>query len=131
MKSSAQPQISGRQLQALASFRYQLRRFLQFSEEAAVRACLQPQQHQLLLQIAGTPNGVAATIGYMAERLGLKHNSVVELSNRCAEAGLILRKQGKMDRRCVLLQITAKGRQVLDGLSIDHARELNVMAPDL
>ena len=32
--------------QAIAEFRYQIRRFLRFSEEAAVQVGLEPQQHQ-------------------------------------------------------------------------------------
>ena len=40
-------------IQALAEFRHRLRQFLTFSEAAAENAGLQPQQHQLLLQVAG------------------------------------------------------------------------------
>ena len=79
------------QLKTLAEFRHRLRLFLQFSENAAQKLGLQPQQHQLLLQIAGAPDGTATTVGYVAERLGLRHNTAVELSNRCEEAGLIKR----------------------------------------
>jgi DNA-binding MarR family transcriptional regulator len=119
------------QLKTLAEFRHQLRRFLQFSENAAQKLGLQPQQHQLLLQIAGAPDGTPTTVGYVAERLGLRHNTAVELSNRCEEAGLIKRKPGADDRRRVLLELTLKGKRVLDSLSIDHARELNELAPQL
>jgi DNA-binding MarR family transcriptional regulator len=118
-------------LQVLAEFRHQLRLFLHFSEAAAAKFGLQPQQHQLLLQIAGRPEGVAATVGYVAERLGLRHNSVVELSMRCEEAGLIRRTHGDNDRRCVLLELTPKGLRTLEALSLDHARELNELAPQL
>ncbi len=115
----------------LAEFRHRLRLFLQFSENAAQKLGLQPQQHQLLLQIAGAPAGSPTTIGYAAERLGLRHNTAVELCNRCEEAELIKRKTGAADRRCVLLEITPKGKRLLDSLSIDHAFELNQMAPHL
>ncbi len=71
------------------------------------------------------------TIRYAAERLGLRHNTAVELCNRCEEAGLLKRKAGAADRRCVLLQLTPKGRRLLDSLSIDHALELNQLAPRL
>jgi DNA-binding MarR family transcriptional regulator len=118
-------------LRVLAEFRHQLRLFLQFSEEAAAKFDLQPQQHQLLLQIAGRPEGVAATVGYVAERLGLRHNSVVELSMRCEEAGLIRRVHDADDRRCVLLDLTPKGLRTLEALSVDHARELNELGPQL
>ena len=118
-------------LQALAEFRHRLRQFQHFSESAAEKAGLHPQQHQLLLQIAGAPEGTPVTVGYVAERLGLRHNSVVELSERCAAAGLVARRHGKADRRCVLLEVSPKGRKVLEKLSIDHARELNELAPRL
>jgi DNA-binding MarR family transcriptional regulator len=118
-------------LQVLAEFRHQLRTFLQFSETAAERAGLQPQQHQLLLQIAGAPAGLPATIGYAAERLLLRHHSVVELANRCEEAGLVRRRHDELDRRSVVLEVTPQGQRVLAALSIDHARELNELAPRL
>jgi DNA-binding MarR family transcriptional regulator len=118
------------QFQILAEFRHQLRLFLHFSETAAQNHGLQPQQHQLLLQIAGAPDEAAATIGYVAERLGLRHNTAVELSNRSEEAGLVMRKPGA-DRRCVVLRLSRKGQKMLTSLSIDHARELNELAPRL
>src|SRR5215469_16618449 len=91
VKNGNKTASSKARLQVLAEFRHQLRLFLHFSEEAAAKFDLQPQQHQLLLQIAGRPEGAAATVGYVAERLGLRHNSVVELSMRSEEAGLIRR----------------------------------------
>jgi DNA-binding MarR family transcriptional regulator len=125
------PAVPVTQLRTLAEFRHRLRLFLQFSENAAQKLGLQPQQHQLLLQIAGAPTGAPTTIGYAAERLGLRHNTAVELCNRCEEAGLIKRRTGAADRRCVLLELTPKGKRLLDSLSIDHALELNHMAPQL
>jgi len=131
MKNGAHSSSSKARLQVLAEFRHQLRLFLHFSEAAAAKFDLQPQQHQLLLQIAGRAEGVAPTVGYVAERLGLRHNSVVELSMRCEEAGLILRIPDGNDRRCVLLELTPKGLRTLEALSLDHARELNELAPQL
>ena len=75
-------------LRTLAEFRFELRRFLLFSECAALEAGLQPQQHQLLLQVAGAPENTVVTIAYAAERLGLKHNSTVELVDRSEREGL-------------------------------------------
>jgi DNA-binding MarR family transcriptional regulator len=105
--------------------------FLQFSEHAACRVNLPPQQHQLLLQIAGAPEGTAVTVAYAAERLGLRHNSVGELIVRCEEAGFILRSHDSRDRRCVLLQITPSGNKILEALSEDHARELSELGSRL
>jgi DNA-binding MarR family transcriptional regulator len=131
MASKRPISVAPAQLKTLAEFRHRLRLFLQFSENAALKLGLQPQQHQLLLQIAGAPNDTPITVGYVAERLGLRHHTAVELSNRCEEAGLIKRKPGTDDRRRVLLEVTAKGKRLLDSLSIDHARELNELAPQL
>jgi DNA-binding MarR family transcriptional regulator len=118
-------------VQSLAEFRYALRQFLHFSEGRAVEAGLQPQQHQLLLHIAGAPDDVETTVSYAAERLGLRHNSVVELSKRCEEAGLIRRARDSSDGRRVVLLLTAEGQRVLRALSEDHERELYELLPTL
>lgn len=118
-------------LEVLAEFRHQLRAFLQFSESAAEQVRLHPQQHQLLLQVAGAPEGVAVNIAYAARRLGLHHNSAVELVNRSAAQGLLVRASDPEDRRRVALEITAKAARILKGLSKSHARELRELAPVL
>ena len=116
---------------ALADFRFALRTFLHFSESAAANAGLQPQQHQHLLQVAGAPETAVVTIAYAAARLGLKHNSVVELVDRSEREGLLARTTDAEDKRRALLHVTRKGRSVLAKLSGDHARELQEMAPRL
>jgi len=118
-------------LESLAEFRFELRKFLHFSEEAATAAGLQPQQHQLLLQVAGAREGTPVTIAYAADRLKLRHNSVVELVNRSVREGLLLRAPDADDLRRVSLKITPQGKRVLRKLSIAHARELNILAPKL
>jgi DNA-binding MarR family transcriptional regulator len=118
-------------LKTLADFRYELRRFLLFSESAATEAGLHPQQHQLLLQVAGAPENTAVTIAYAAERLGLKHNSTVELVDRSEREGLLERMSDVDDKRRAILRVTRKGRLVLGRLAGDHAKELNELAPRL
>lgn len=125
------PDDSERLLHTLADFRYELRLFLLFSEGAAQEAGLQAQQHQLLLQVAGATGGTPVTIAYAAHRLGLKHNSTVELVDRSEKEDLIERTTDKDDKRRAILRLTRKGRQVLQKLSSEHARELNEMAPRL
>jgi DNA-binding MarR family transcriptional regulator len=117
--------------QELAEFRYMLRKFLQFSEAAASRAGLTAQQHQLLLQIAGAPEGTATTVGYIAERLGLRHHSVVELSKRCEESGHIVRNVEQSEYRHVILSLTPQGTRLLNELSDDHTHELYVLGSRL
>jgi DNA-binding MarR family transcriptional regulator len=116
-------------LRTLADFRFELRRFLHFSEAAAREAGLEPQQHQLLLQIAGAPPNSATTIAFAADRLGLKHNSAVELVNRCQNEGLLVRTVDAADKRRAILCITRKGERLLASLTREHARELNERAP--
>lgn len=118
-------------LENLAEFRYELRKFLHFSEGIAIEAGLQPQQHQLLLQVAGAPAGTVVHIAYVAERLGVRHNSAVELVDRCVAEGLLARAVDPNDKRRAILTLKRKGHNVLNRLSADHAEELNDAAPRL
>ena len=118
-------------LLALAEFRFALRNFLHFSECAAQEAGLHPQQHQLLLQVAAAPRDTAVNIAYAADRLGLKHNSAVELVDRSEREGLLERTADTADKRRTILRVTRKGRNVLGRLTVNHARELNELGPQL
>ncbi len=131
MNSSSVASPDPKLLRMLADFRCELRRFLHFSESAALEAGLHPQQYQLLLQVAGAPGSCAVTIAYAAERLALKHNSTVELVDRSEREGLLVRTVDAQDRRRTILRVTRKGRKVMDRLVEDHARELNERAPYL
>jgi len=115
--------------QALAEFRYQIRRFLHFSEQVAREAGLEPQQHQLLLALKGLPEGRKATIGELAERLQIQHHSTVELIDRLVEQGLIKRLRDDIDRRRVIIQLTPQGEQALRRLSLLHRHELQLAGP--
>ena len=116
--------------QALAEFRYQIRRFLRFSEEAARAAGLEPQQHQLLLAVKGMPGGQSARITDLAERLQIRHHSAVELVDRLAARGLVSRSVGE-DRREVYVQLSPRGEASLGILTVPHRRELRRAAPAL
>ena len=118
-------------LATLADFRHALRQFLHFSEQAAFEAGIHPQQHQLMLQVAGAASGATVTVAYVAERLGLRHNSSVELVDRSVSEGLVVRQEDPADRRRAIVRLTRKGELLLDRLAGDHARELTVMAPRL
>jgi DNA-binding MarR family transcriptional regulator len=117
--------------QSLAELRYQVRKFVHFSELAARKAGMEPRQHQLLLAIKGLPKDVRPRIGELAKRLQLQHHSTVELANRLARRGYIRRRRDSGDRREVLLDLTAKGESVLRRLSLDHRQELRNAGPML
>jgi DNA-binding MarR family transcriptional regulator len=116
---------------AFAEFRHVLRRFINFSETAARAAGIEPQQHQLLLALKGLPPDLRPTIGTIAERLQLRHNSTVELAQRSIESGLLQRRSSPQDGREVLLSITARGERLLQKLSIEHRAEMRSAAPAL
>lgn len=113
---------------ALAEFRYQIRRFLRFSEDAARSAGIEPQHHQLMLAVKGMPAGMRARVADLAERLQLHHNSIVELVGRLAEKGLVERHRDRKDRREVTVRLTRRGQRILKDLTIYHRDELRSTA---
>jgi DNA-binding MarR family transcriptional regulator len=115
--------------QSMAELRYQIRRFLRFSETAARQAGIEPQQHQLLLAIRGLPAELKPTIGVLAERMQLQHHSTVELIDRLVDRGLICRLRATDDRRQVLVKLTREGEAFLETLSRHHLEELQTVGP--
>jgi DNA-binding MarR family transcriptional regulator len=116
---------------ALAEFRYQIRRFLHFSESAARAAGINPQQHQLLLALKGIPESTEPNIGEIARRLHIRHHSAVGLTDRLTQRGLIEKRQGDVDRRRVILKITKPGEVMLRKLSLIHRAQLETEGGDL
>jgi DNA-binding MarR family transcriptional regulator len=116
--------IGARTLEELAQFRYQLRRFLRFSEQEARAAGVTPQQHQLMLGVAGFTGRGWANISELAEFLQERHNAVVELVNRALKAGLVRKQATAGDRRVVRVELTQRGREILLRLSAQHRKEL-------
>ena len=114
---------------AMAELRYQIRRFLRFSENAARQAGIEPQQHQLLLAIRGLPAGVTPTIGVLAERMQLQHHSTVELIDRLVDRGFLFRLRATDDRRQVLVKLSREGEDFLQKLSLHHLQELQSVGP--
>ena len=117
--------------QSLAELRYQIRRFLHFSEQAARKAGLEPRQHQLMLALKGLPKSVRPRVRELAERLQIEHHSTVELVNRLSTRGLIRRRPAGEGRREVLLTLTPKGEKMLGELSLRHKAELRIQGPAL
>lgn len=117
--------------QELAEFRYELRKFIHFSEQTARAGGIEPQQQQLLLVVKGMPDGKLPTISNIAERLQLQHHSTVELIDRLEERELVERHRDELDQRRVLIQITPQGEEVLQELSFHNLEELRTAAPSL
>jgi DNA-binding MarR family transcriptional regulator len=117
--------------QSLAELRYQIRRFLHFSEQAARKADVEPRQHQFLLALKGLPDNMRPTIGVLADRLQIRPHSTVELVNRLSNAGLVKRRHDSDDGREVLLKLTSRGEAVLRELSLHHRAELQSAGPAL
>ncbi len=117
--------------QALAEFRYQIRRFLHFSEQVVKNAGLERGQYQLMLAIKGMPAGVRPRIRELATRMQIRHHSAVELVNRLESGGFVHRTRAQKDRREVLLALTSRGEKVLGELALHHHEELRSFGPEL
>src|SRR5579864_6851244 len=117
--------------QALAEFRYQIRKFLHFSEQAVKQAGVERGQYQLMLAIKVMPAGVRPRVRELANRMQIRHHSTVELINRLEAAGCVRRERAQNDRREVLLALTPKGERVLAELALHHHDELRTAAPTL
>jgi DNA-binding MarR family transcriptional regulator len=125
------PKLTAADYRALAEFRFEIRRFLGFSERAARVSGLEPRQHQLLLAVKGLPEDAEPTIGELARRLQVEHHSAVEMVDRLEERRLVTRLRDERDRRRVLVRLTAKGEALLRDLSLSHRQELRGAAPAL
>jgi DNA-binding MarR family transcriptional regulator len=111
-------------LTELARFRYQLRLFLRFSERAARAEGVTPQQHQLMLGVAGHTGKGWATISELADFLQERHNAVVGLVERAVQRGLVTKKAIARDHRFVRVALTPEGRRILGKLAQLHRGEL-------
>jgi len=116
--------LSKKEFETLSHFRYQLRRFLRFSEEATQEFGITHLQYLLLLHIKGYEGREWATIGELAERLQSHHHGVVSLVSRCEKLGLVYRQQGEADRRIVEVHLTPVGEQTVGKLARMHRDEL-------
>ena len=111
----------------LSEFRFQMRRFERFSENATHEEGITPLQYLLLLHIRGFPNRDWATVGELAERLQAQHHGVVALVSRCEALGLVRRQVSDTDRRQVEVHLEKSGNEVLDKLAQLHRTELKVL----
>jgi len=120
----ASKRLTKQDFEELARFRFGIRRYLRFSEETVRRHGLTPQHYQLMLALKGFPGREWATMRELAERLQLRHHSVVELVNRAQKQDLVERAPDPADARVVRVQLTAGGERALARLSALHRDEL-------
>jgi DNA-binding MarR family transcriptional regulator len=123
--------LAERDFRSLAEFRYRIRLFLAGSDETARAARLEPEQFQLLLAVRGMPLGKTATIQHLAERLLVKHHTVVERIDRLASMGLLRRLHRGADHRVVFVELSARGNRMVEKLSRQRMQELRRSGPDL
>jgi len=131
LKTETETDLSTDQYAAIAAFRYELRRFLAFSEAAAASVGLPQQQHQALLVIAGQAGPRGPTIGIIADQLLIAPHTAAELASRMAEAALVTKTPSIHDRRCVELALTPKAENLLRRLTAAHLEELKTLEPAL
>lgn len=122
--ASAAPALDKSEFEALADFRYQLRRFLRFSELLTRRHGVTNLQYLLLLQVKGYPGREWANVGELAERLQAHQHGVVSLVSRCEKLGLVERRPGRDDRRAVEVHLTPAGEHLVERIAERHRREL-------
>jgi DNA-binding MarR family transcriptional regulator len=116
--------LKKKDFEALSDFRYQMRRFLRFSEEIVRSEGVTPLQYLLMLHIKGYPAREWATVGELAERLQSHHHGTVALVSRCDKLGLVKRRVSAEDRRRVEIRLTPKGERILERLARLHRAEL-------
>jgi len=125
------PRVTLSDQRALAAFRYELRRFVAFSEQAARAAGIEPQQHQLLLAVGGLPAGQRPNIRTLAERLCVQHHTTVALVDKLEERGLVRRERSSEDKREVLVRLSQAGAELLQQLSRQHRGQLQSVGPEM
>jgi DNA-binding MarR family transcriptional regulator len=113
-----------RDFETLADFRYQIRKFLRFSEQVTRKAGITPLQYLMLLNIKGYPGREWATIGEIAERLQAQHHGVVALVSRCEKMGFVERRRSTDDRRRIEVRLLAKGEEYVERLANAHRVQL-------
>jgi DNA-binding MarR family transcriptional regulator len=123
--------VTKKEYEILAAFRYELRKFLHFSEKAAHEHALTPQKYQALLAIQGSVDREEMTVGELAEQLQVAPHSAVGLVDRLQRDGLIRRQASSEDRRRVHVKLTARGKKALEKLASVHHQELQNVGPQL
>lgn len=124
MKPKSRPSLGKADFETLSEFRFQMRRFERFSENAVQAEGITPLQYLLLLHIKGFPGREWASVGELAGRLQAKPHGVVALITRCEILQLVARRPSETDRRQVEVHLLQQGERVLSRLAALHRAEL-------
>lgn len=116
--------LSKADFEALARFRFEIRRYLRVSEEIVKGRGVTPQQYQLMLALMGYPGREWATVQELADLMQRRHHSMVELVDRAQAHGLVRRDPHPNDARAVKVSLTPEGERTLTRLSTLHRDEL-------
>lgn len=120
----ALPPLDKRDFELLANFRYEIRKFVRFSEQVTRKAGITPLQYLMLLNIKGYPGRDWATVGEIAERLQAQHHGVVALISRCEKQGFVERRRSTEDRRRIEVHLLPKGESYVEKLANAHRIQL-------
>jgi DNA-binding MarR family transcriptional regulator len=118
--------------EALATFRYAMRKFLSFSKRAlAAEADLTTEQYEALLALKAFASSTGLSITDLSERLQVRHHTAVSLVDRLVTSGLVRRQPDTADRRRVYVRLTAAGSRVLAKVAVLHRREMRIRSPEM
>jgi DNA-binding MarR family transcriptional regulator len=117
--------------EALAAFRYAMRKFLRVSKVVLAKAGLTPEQYEALLALKVSGNSAGLNIGELSERLQVKHHTAVSLVGKLVAGKLVDRAMGNEDRRCVNLELTARGKNLLKRMAAVHRREMRARSGEM
>jgi DNA-binding MarR family transcriptional regulator len=116
---------------ALAAFRYAMRKFLRFSKEALAATKLTPEQYEALLAIKIRGGAAGIIIGELSERLQVKHHTAVSLIDKLVSRKLVARARANEDRRQVHVKLTGLGNSTIARLAAIHRREMRKCSPEM
>ncbi|HEX4631611.1 MAG TPA: MarR family winged helix-turn-helix transcriptional regulator [Chthoniobacterales bacterium] len=126
------PQLLSDDYEALAAFRYAMRKFLRFSKNTlASEAGLSAEQYEALLALKAFGSSRGITITDLSERLQVRHHTAVSHVDKLEAGGLVRRGQDTHDRRRVYVRLTAAGSRVLAKVAGIHRREMRLRSPEM
>jgi DNA-binding MarR family transcriptional regulator len=116
-------------VEALAHARFVLRRVMRILDEQARRHGLEPLNHQALLQIYGSSDGI--TITQLSDRLDVAPAFGSRIVSQLAEMGLVIRTPHPSDRRAKIITASPEGIARLRQIDGEIYRGIKMFNQDL